>query len=158
MKKRRNTSAGPLVRLLFLIYCVGMLWLLFGGRYHANVQDTQLIQQGLNINLTPLHTLRQYWGLLMSDNAYYVRHAVINLVGNVVMFVPLGLFLPWIWPSLRKFWTAVLWLLAILIFVETTQYITALGSCDVDDLILNFPGAIFGYCLWCIGYRLKRSA
>lgn len=159
MKKgNKVSSGGPVLRLIFLVYCGVMLWLLFGQRLHSGLQDTQLIQQGLNINLTPLHTLRQYWGLLLSDNAYYVRHAVVNLVGNVVMFVPLGVFLPWIWPSLRKTWRMVLCTLALLILVELTQYLTALGSCDVDDLILNLPGVMFGYCFWHIGYALKRSA
>lgn len=159
MKKTKNvTSGGPVLRLAFLIYCALMLWLLFGQRLHTGLQDSQLIQLGLNINLTPLHTLRQYWGLLLSDNAYYVCHAVVNLVGNVVMFVPMGLFFPWIWPSLRRVWRMVLFTLVLLVLIEFTQYLTSLGSCDVDDLILNFPGVMFGYCFWYIGYALKRSA
>ena len=28
------------------------------------------------------------------------------------------------------------------------QYFTGLGSCDVDDLILNVPSAMIGYILW----------
>lgn len=158
MKKTKNTSAGPVLRLLFLLYCALMLWLLFGQRLRLGMQDSALIQQGLNINLIPLHTLRQYWGLLLSDNAYYVRHAIVNLAGNVVMFVPLGLLLPWIWPALRKLWKVMLCALAAMILVELSQYLTALGSCDVDDLILNLLGVAFGYCLWCIGAKLRRNA
>lgn len=142
---------------VFLVYCVWMLWLLFGQRLGDNTQDTDLIQQGLNINLVPLQTLRQYWGLLMSDNAYYVRHAIVNLAGNVVLFVPLGWLLPWIWYSFSRFWRISLFGIILMASVEAVQYATGLGSCDVDDLILNVFGIMLGYWIWRIGKRLYRK-
>ncbi len=156
MKKKDNAHTGsPAVRLLFLLYCAVMLWLLFGQRVQGNTPQTDLVQLRLNINLVPLRTLKQYWGLLCSDDAYFVRHAWINLAGNVAMFVPLGLFLPSIYPKLRRFWTAMLCTLLLMLLVELTQYLTCLGSCDVDDLILNLLGAAMGYGLWRLSHRGK---
>ena len=37
--------------------------------------------------------------------------------------------------------------------VETTQLFTLLGSCDVDDLILNLLGAALGYGIY---NRIKK--
>ena len=156
MKKTEKTRAGsPVIRLLFLVYCAVMLWLLFGQRVQGNTPDTELVQLRLNINLVPMRTLKQYWGLLCSSDAYFVRHAVINLAGNVALFVPLGLFLPSIYPKLRRFWTTMLCTLALMLLVELMQYLTLLGSCDVDDLILNLLGTAMGYGFWRLSHKGK---
>ena len=74
-----------------------------------------------------------------------VRHAFVNLAGNVIMFVPLGVFLPVIWKRLRSFWWFLLTSASLILLVEVLQYVTGLGSCDIDDLILNLPGTMLGW-------------
>lgn len=145
-KNRRNTAE----KLVFLIYCGTMLWLLFGQRM-GSVPSLE------NVNLIPLETVKLYLRLIRGSNANLVRHAFINLAGNVILFIPLGWFLPRIWRSLRAFWKVFLLVLLLIVLVEILQYLTGLGSCDVDDLILNVPGAMFGYVLWkCTERRTKN--
>ena len=36
--------------------------------------------------------------------------------------------------------------------IELFQFLTALGLCDIDDVILNVVGAMLGYCI----YRLAN--
>ena len=38
-------------------------------------------------------------------------------------------------------------LLLLILLVEIIQYITCLGSLDVDDIILNMAGAVFSYII-----------
>lgn len=128
-------------KLVFMLYCVTMLWLLFGQR----LGSTPSVD---SINLTPLETIKLYLRLIRGSNPLLVRHAFINLAGNVILFVPLGWFLPRIWHRLRAFWKVFLLVLFAIVLVEVLQLFTGLGSCDVDDLILNVPGAMLGYMLW----------
>lgn len=146
MKKIKNHSS--LSRLLFLVYCAAMLWLLFGQRWG---ETSTLAQLRLNMNLVPLRTIRQYLGLI--QNEAYFFHAIVNLVGNVVMFIPLGFLLPRIWRKLRGFFRTILTIAVLVIAVEILQYVTLLGSLDIDDFILNITGAVIGYISWKIYSR-----
>lgn len=139
-KVKKHTPGQVLLRLGFVVYVAAMLWLLFGQRWGGQLQRS--------INLTPFVTLRLYWKLLQHESSYLVRHAIINLAGNVVMFIPLGFFQPYLAPKLRAWYKTLLSTTALILLVEGIQYVTCLGSCDVDDLILNIIGAVIGYVLW----------
>ena len=148
---KKKNSGSVLIRLLFVAYCGLMLWLLFGQRLGTVVYEQNLAE---SMNLQPFATLSMYWKLLKGNaSPYYIRHAFINLAGNVIMFVPLGYFLPKIFEKLRKFWKTTLFSLCLIVTVETVQYFTMLGTCDVDDLILNMVGVGIGYLLWRIFRR-----
>lgn len=129
---------------LFFLYCVLMLWLLF-GRSGAIEGVSYWEQVAMSLNLTPLHTVFKYIRLLDSANAALVRTAVINLYGNVIMFIPLGFLLPNVFPKLRKLWKTLTATAVIIILVELVQLFSLVGSCDVDDLILNVLGSAMGY-------------
>ncbi len=135
---------------LFGLYCALMLWLLF-YRPGQLAPLPYWEQVEANLNLIPFRTLRLFSGLLQDDRPHFVRAAVINLFGNVVMFIPLGLFLPLIFSNLRKLWKTLLWSALAVTAVEIAQLFTLVGSCDIDDLILNLLGAAMGYGL----FRLK---
>ena len=136
--------------LLFFSYVALMIWLLFGQR--------SLGASGAeNLNVVPFTTLKLYWNLLKnSTNDALVRHAFINLVGNVVMFIPLGYFLPGVCRRTRNFFAMVLYTAVVIILIETLQYITGLGSCDIDDLILNVPGVMTGWCIRRFGTKKRQ--
>jgi glycopeptide antibiotics resistance protein len=68
-----------------------------------------------------------------------------NLLGNLLLFAPMGLFLPCIFKKMDKFWKYLLSILFLSIAVESLQLITGSGKCDVDDLILNLAGAVVFY-------------
>lgn len=123
------------------LYSIGMLWLLFGQRMLGGF-DTGL-------QLRPFYTLNLFWNALCNSQDPGLRwQAMVNLVGNVAMFVPLGCLVPWIWAAQRCFWRQFLLMVTVIIFVEVIQLLTGLGWCDVDDLILNIIGTSIGFCLW----------
>lgn len=138
---------------LFMLYGALMLWLLFDrpGRMEGVPYWEQV---NMSINLVPFRTVMRYVRLLgRRPGAALLRHAVINLAGNVVMFIPLGFFLPQLFPKLRKIWKTLLSSAGIVVLVELVQLFTLVGSCDIDDLILNLLGAAMGYGL----YRLTTK-
>ena len=142
MDKRRKIE-----KWILALYALGMLVLLF----HREVPESTapyFEQLTRHINLSPLRTIRLYWGLLRHPRPPLVRLAVVNLAGNIVLFIPLGYLLRAVFPKLRKSWRALLAAAGIIILVELCQMSTLLGTCDVDDLILSLLGCALGCGLY----------
>lgn len=142
---------------LFIVYCGVMLWLLFGRSIHASGDDYagSLIA---NINRIPFHTVSdQLQNLLNPPSPGLFTHAWINLGGNVAVFIPLGIFLPWIWPKYRRWGRFFLVSSGIILTVEFLQWITLRGILDVDDYILNMLGLFGGYVLFRLSARLMKK-
>ena len=129
---------------LFCLYSGFMLYLLFNRSGGIEGVD-YWTQIRANLNLAPFHTIRLFLKVL--NNQTYSSTAFINLGGNVILFIPLGFLLPRVYPKLQKFWRAMLATALIITAVELTQLFTLLGSCDIDDLILNVLGAATGYII-----------
>lgn len=145
------------LKLLFGMYAAWMLWLLFGQRLGMMGSDPYWQQLRENSNLRPLETVGRYlWVLRHSTSTAQIRHAIINLVGNVIMFVPLGFLTPCLWQRLRKFGWHCLAMLLTILTVELLQLLTLLGSCDVDDLLLNLVGTSIGYLLWKLWQKIRK--
>ena len=141
----KKTGGRRVCWVLFLIYCAVLAWLLF-GRAPFDVGGTYWEQVAMNLNLRPLYTIRGYWRIVAGQgNPYLIRHAFVNLAGNVAAFVPLGFFLPWLFPRLRPLFPFLGCTVLIILVIELIQLFTLVGSCDVDDLILNLPGALLGW-------------
>lgn len=98
-----------------------------------------------SVNLIPFKGMRQ---ILHSRDFSYVFS---NLSGNVLMFVPMGLFPPLLCPKLGKGLRTVLLSAAVSLLIECTQLFLARGT-DVDDLLLNAFGGLLGL----LAYRLAR--
>lgn len=142
---------------MFIVYCCVMLWLLFGRSIHASGDDYagSLIA---NINRIPFHTVAdQLQNLLNPPSPGLFTHAWINLGGNVAVFIPLGIFLPWIWPKYRRWGRFFLVSSGIILTVEFLQWITLRGILDVDDYILNMLGLFGGYVLFRLSARLMKK-
>ena len=134
---------------VFVVYCALMVFLLF---FREQPREGSYWQRVLGLlNPVPFETIARYIRLLSHSSSRIVRLAVVNLVGNVIMFVPLGLFLPELFPKFNRWWKVLLAGAGIIVLVELTQMLTLLGTCDVDDLILNVLGIWLGerlYRLW----------
>ena len=144
-------------RIVFGAYCALMLYLLFfQHRMPLLSEDTYLLTLRRNLNYLPGDTILRFYRLLRYYPGY--RHAaIVNLFGNIGMFIPLGFCLPWVFARLRGWWKTLLTSALIIICVELTQLVTLLGHCDVDDLILNLIGVLIGYVLWAVTLRKKEE-
>ena len=139
-------------RTVFAAYCLLMVYLLFLQRGRSPIFGGGYVSTMLaNLNLKPGAEIRRF--LRVWNDPLYHRAAVVNLVGNVVMFIPLGFGLPWANAPLRRFWKTLLASAAIIVLVEAIQLVTLLGHCDVDDLILNLIGVTIGYLLYVLSAK-----
>ena len=133
----------------FFLYAVLMLWLLFGQRLGYAFEGAYWEKLAANINLMPFKTVTGYVADLFSDVSFgEFRHAVINLVGNVIMFVPLGFLLPCVVRRMRSFLRHFAYCAVLIVFIELIQLFTLLGSLDIDDLLLNLIGTTVGYLIF----------
>lgn len=140
--------SNKMLYILFAVYCAAMLYLLF-GREEAAAGLPYPQQLMMRLNLRPFHTIGRQMELLFDfDRPWLIRHAFVNLIGNVALFVPLGIFLPTLCQRLRALWRVLLAVTLIIGLVELTQVLTLLGRCDIDDLILNTLGAALGYGMY----------
>ena len=66
---------------------------------------------------------------------------------NILLFIPLGFFLPFQTPKKRISFIRIL-LVAFLfsVSIEMLQYITGRGITEVDDVINNTLGGVLGWC------------
>jgi glycopeptide antibiotics resistance protein len=77
-----------------------------------------------------------------------------QVIGNFIMLLPLGIYLPLLYKRLSAFIPVFFVCLFTSVFIELLQLVTSFRSVDVDDVLLNTSGACVGYLL----YRLARLA
>lgn len=149
--KKRYPKSTPIWRFLFVVYVAVLLWLLFDRTSGWGSDVAYADQLRGNMNLTPFHTIGNYWLVVKRmEFTPLFYHCVINLGGNLLLFVPVGYFLPRLWPVLRNFFAFGLTCTLSITLVELLQLVTLLGSLDVDDLILNLLGMLMGYLFFII--------
>lgn len=98
------------------------------------------------VNLVPARTVvgiaRDFPGLVVQQ-----------LLGNVVLFVPLGFLLPMLSTRCRRAAITAAVGLSVSVGIELVQLallltLAARRSVDVDDVVLNVAGACLGYLAW----------
>lgn len=118
---------------LALFYALIMCWLLFyRNRYFL---------EGYNYNLVPFYTIKKY---IVHYDHFNFGTWFKNLFGNIVLFIPIGLFLPLLNKKYRQAFILASASVLMITLVEVTQMLTRVGSFDIDDIILNTFGALLG--------------
>ena len=107
-----------------------------------------------SVNLVPFETVLTY--LRFSENMPFLRWFS-NIFGNMLVFVPLGLYLPAALPGMRRFARTLAAVVFVSASLEALQYLLGTGSTDIDDVWLNAAGGSLGYLLYVIVARVSTS-
>jgi vanZ family protein len=102
------------------------------------------------ISIIPFKSL-----LDMINNNISVTRILENILGNIAIFIPFGLLLPIVQKDKSK--KIILYGLITSALIEIIQYVFALGSSDIDDLMLNTLGTVIGYLLYKIIHKKARA-
>jgi len=106
-----------------------------------------LILFNLPLNFKPvLHKLNLQPFLWLWEDNLRLR-IVIEIIPNIILFVPLGIFLPTAFKRMRKLKRTALIAFSVTFSVEFFQYFIGRTS-DIDDMITNLLGGIIGYGLF----------
>jgi glycopeptide antibiotics resistance protein len=146
-KKRQDTFLQAFIQSSFLVYVFMVLTLTGYFLLFREVAAHGWWQKVLHrihtkerINLHPFLMFKQF------------QIASYQVIGNLAMLLPLGIYIPLLFPKLSGFFRVVIICLLVSISIELMQLITSVRSTDIDDVILNTSGAITGYII----YRLLR--
>jgi len=152
---------GEIMYILYLIVWVGYLAVLtyivlFKGTWDNTQSFIKMLQQSEGITkrqkvyLIPFESTR-----IFIENWEYA-YAKWNIFGNMLLFLPFGFLLGLVLHG-RKGVLTTLFLGFITSFsFEIIQYLYAIGEFDVDDIMLNVLGAMFGFFLCEIINRLVK--
>ncbi len=115
----------PLIRL-------GILMLNFGGTHEGQP------------NFIPFKTIIPY---LVGEKGLLI--GAINIVGNIILLVPVGLMVPFVFPAvhLKK---SILFAVFSGLLIEGMQTLLHVGIFDIDDVILNGLGYLLGYWIYLV--------
>lgn len=121
--------------------------------YQAELLQSHEADFGLQTNLLPV------WSLIEAIATGANPSVVHQSVGNALMLMPLGVYLPLLLPRARRVGTTVSIGLGLSVAIELAQFaISALlrfpyKTADVDDVILNTAGVAFGYGIYWVASR-----
>ena len=156
IKKSKDIQEKSKIRIfwlkaLFIIYCLLLITILFlnneyrmGGFQNISTFSREHLETS---NFIPFATIIGYVSGMVS-NDINTGIVIINLVTNLLLFAPMGFFIPMLFQDKIKNTKQFLIIIIILTFlIEIIQFITCRGSTDIDDIILNTIGASIVYML-----------
>lgn len=126
-KKQKNMAF-----IVFGVYFFLLIWLIL-FKFQIDISKMDTIR---SINVIPFHYA----------NEIGMRFHLQEVIYNVLVFVPLGVYIHFFKPR----WTFVLKMLfglCISFIFESFQYIFAMGASDITDIIDNTLGGILGILL-----------
>lgn len=102
-------------------------------------------------NFLPFKTILPY---LLGEKGWLM--ACINLIGNIVLLVPIGFLVAVV--SRKMTWQKSLVLgIAASLAIEVIQAVFRVGIFDIDDIILNGLGVVIGYWAFAVLAKWVRS-
>ena len=136
--------------LLLVAYLIFLFYFLFFaesmGRYGSG---------NYRYNLTLFREIRRF--LSVWRDPKYALAVLLNLVGNVIAFVPFGYFEAALLHPKNRWYLALALSFELSLCVELLQLWTRLGCFDVDDLLLNTFGGLCGYWLYLIVGVIRKA-
>lgn len=117
------------------------------GRIQPLLFDAERILP-FRINLIPFVYLFDY---------ETVREIMLNLLGNSLMFVPVGIVYPIVYKKLNTHVKVIAAGIGFSLAIELLQLLFFDRVSDVDDLILNSLGYVLGYLIYLLVKRIKTG-
>lgn len=146
LKLKKNTRkqlsrAGVLV---FIIYISILIYFVFFSDHYGRTTGFQ----DFRYNLTLFAEIKRY----INHRDYFTwENLLTNLVGNILVFAPMGILLPIMRKKKTGFFTVFAASFLLSLFIETVQLVFRVGVFDVDDLLMNTIGGGLGYVLFLLG-------
>lgn len=139
MNKRKRIETVFLYG-VFICYLLLLIKILFLSRVSLLELFNSHRTINRSINLIPFYSIRSY---IFGSSELVKRFAFGNVVGNIVLFIPFGIYLP-LFKNDKRMLTNLLFIFIVSLFVEILQGLLAIGASDIDDIILNCLGGGIG--------------
>lgn len=146
---KNSTKRQKMGWVIFVFYLILLAYFLFFSDYFGRGSH---IQEEYAYNLVPFKEIRRF---IVYRRVVGTQSFFLNIVGNIVGFMPCGFFLPVISRRSRRWFNTVLLSFLFSLSIETVQLVFKVGSFDVDDMILNTLGGMLGYILYKIVQHIR---
>ena len=138
---KNTTKLQKLCWMIFIIYMIGLFYFtFFAEALGRGAPGTYAAVK--RFNLIPFTEIRRFW-VHRAELGMYAF--LLNIVGNILVFMPCGFLLPAISRRCRRQAGVLAVGLLISFFIECTQIVFQVGSFDVDDMLLNTFGVALGF-------------
>lgn len=147
-----QTLRRRVVRTVFAVLFGYYLAVLLGALIVSRIEFAHFVENAayyrehfeLMTNFHPLETVLLYLRAL-KYNYIGPEIPISNLIGNMLLFMPMAVFLPCLFRTMQKLWVFTLSMAVLLVAIEALQLLLSCGSCDIDDVLLNFAGTMIVY-------------
>ena len=82
---------------------------------------------------------------------------ILNIVGNILMFVPSGILFPSLFARMRTFPRTLAAGIGLSVFIELLQLPFSVRTTDIDDIIFNTAGTAMGYVMYAVFTALMKK-
>ncbi len=135
---------------MFFLYMACLIYFLFfSERYGRTLSDREY-----HYNLKLFYEIRRFW---IYRDVLGPEAVIVNLAGNVGVFIPLGLAVPLLFEHYQRFFQVALLSFEVSLMAEVIQLVAKVGTFDVDDLLLNTIGGCIGYACYFLCCRKWRK-
>ncbi len=154
--KRMSKAYYYIKQALFYLFIVLYACLLAKALLFKEVSMLEVFSAGRGeitraYNFIPFKTIYEYFA-----TRFNIWIALMNVVGNIALFVPLGMYLQ-VFRKRKKILPCVALACAISVGVEILQFILGIGAADIDDVLLNTLGALLGILLYRVIYAAVKD-
>ena len=135
-------------KVLFVLYIIFVFYFLLISEIYGRTGE----MQEYHYNLILFKEIKRFWNYRKQLGIFATAT---NLLGNVLIFLPLGFFMPMASKS-RSLLDTTFYSLALSLVIEISQLFMKVGCFDVDDLLLNTIGGMLGYIVFSICNAVRR--
>lgn len=135
IKKDREISifGKVFINSIFLAYLVAVAYITYFARNGM----------GIGVNLKPFEGLKEI--IVFGDS---LNTELWFMIANILFFMPFGFLLPFVCKKINIYRKVAIVTFLSTFLVEIVQYVSQKGSFDVDDIIYNFVGGMFGFAIY----------
>jgi len=143
LRREELTYFQMFIKSSFYVYLFAVLYLTI---FFVVFRD--LTWEGVAENLDFRFTYQA--GLNLTPFTIYKYYSVFDrqIIGNLIMLLPLGIYLPLLYKKLSTFIRVIVISILFSISIESVQLISNYRGTDIDDVILNSIGAGLGFIIY----------
>lgn len=148
IRTKKKILMGPITGIVLFVMSMTVIFNLTGvspiSGFHTDIhlREISIIPiKGIIDMIEESFTVAVQGNASLGEDIFYVAE---NIIGNILLFAPLGFFLPLLLNKFRKFKKTVLAGFLVSLLIECSQ-LFLIRATDIDDLILNTLGVMLGY-------------
>ena len=150
--KEKKASVKREIQLLLVYVCIVVIFRFVYFGFHLENGKLPTLKLGFGDDIHDMISLIPFFFLVDRYDGWQM-----NIIGNIAMFIPVGIVWPICFRKLDSFKKTVLAGAGFTLFIEVTQLFCLGRHTDVDDLVLNTLGATIGAWIVFMVRRLKKA-